>query len=461
MPSQAPLILVIDDSEDIRDLLQLALEAAGYRVKVAADGHQGLAAVRESHPDLILTDISMPVMNGFQFLVQLRSDFSPPLPPVVVCSGFDVTANEALRLGAVRFIAKPVEPATLVRIVREALHRQPPEETDLANERAFVKAARARASAAATRLFATIKEELPEIDRALPTLAQLISDYFGFAPAGVVFVESGQVRVIGVSRDSFVPKGALFSGQILFATGVLAGGSSLVVTDADTFFASVEEERMRPMGFKFMIAVPLLFEDVPIGALCLFDRASHPFEAEDLLILEGIGTDASRNLHLGSPVGKNIGFVPPRLFDRMLGAELSLLHRRGGGLELLMVAMDPTAIRSELALEVLHRGGARTAICERESGTLTVYSRDSNAAAARSAVAASMSTLLATGAVRATAWVSVLDEGMAPVPSDIVLRLAASALEQSQSTPDNPIEHTSLAGGPTRDVGSAASPRSG
>jgi CheY-like chemotaxis protein len=457
--AHAPLVLVIDDSEDIRDLFRLALEAAGYRVKVAANGYEGLAVVRESRPDLILTDISMPQMDGFQFLVQLRSDFEPPLPPVVVCSGFDVTANEALRLGAVRFVAKPVEAASLVRIIEEALHHQPPEAAEFSNERAFVQAARARAAAEAARLFATIKEQLPEVERQSPRFAQFIADYFGFAPVVVVFVEgSGSIRVAGTSRDSFVPRGATFSGDLLFTTGVLAAGSSLVVTDAKSFFASVQDERARAMGITFGIAVPLLFEGVPIGALCLLDRATHPFDPEDLLIFEGIGGIGSRELRFIRPIGGNLGFVLSPLFDRMLGAELSLLHRRGGGLELLMVEMDPTVIDSKLALEVVRRGGSRLAICKPESATLTLYKRDSNAAAARSAVSAAMSTLLATGAVRATGWVSVLDEGMAVVPGDVVRRLAASALAQSLSTPHGPVQHTSIVGGPTPGVAAEANP---
>jgi CheY-like chemotaxis protein len=457
MAPAAPVVLVVDDSEDIRELFQWILERAGYRVKVAANGHGGLAALREGHLDLILTDISMPEMDGFQFLVQLRSDFPPPLPPVVVCSGFDVAADEALRLGAVRFVAKPVEAASLVKIIEEALRRQPAAKADLANERAFVQAARARASAAATRLFATIKERLTELEGVLDGLARLVSSYYGFAPACVVFVEDGDIRVVAVSPGSFVPKGTTFSGRVLFSTGVLAAGSSLVITDVDSLFASVQDERTRALGFKFLIAVPLRFEDVPIGALCLFDRVTHRFEAEDLIILEGVGTHASQHIRYMSSLGQKAGFVPATLFERMLAAELSLLHRRGGGIELLLVATEAAAMRSELAVEVLHGGGARAAICEREPGKLILYKRDSNAAAAQSAVSTALSSLLVTSGVRGAGWVSIRDDGMVQVPSDVVLRLAAAALEQSLATPDGLIEHVSIVGGPTLGVGAAAS----
>jgi hypothetical protein len=143
-------------------------------------------------------------MDGFEFLVKLRSDISPPLPPVVVCSGFDVAADEARRLGALRFIAKPIDAGALVRMVREALSGKPADESMLAHEQAFVETARGRAAAAAAHLFAKLKTETPGLHRLTPVLAQSISSYFGFAKAAVVFVDSGGVRVDGVSADSFI-----------------------------------------------------------------------------------------------------------------------------------------------------------------------------------------------------------------------------------------------------------------
>jgi CheY-like chemotaxis protein len=451
-------ILLVDDSEDIRDLFRFVLEGAGYRVSVAVDGRQGLAAVREFRPDVIVTDVSMPVMDGFQFLVHLRSDFSPPLPPVIVCSGFDVTAEEALRLGAIRFVAKPVESAALVRIVQQALRGQPTEASDLQRERAVVAGARARAAAAAARLCATLKEQAPMFERAVPVFAQWIADYFGIAPAGVVLVDGRDVRVAGVSRDSFVPAGTRLSEKLLFATGVLAAGSSFVVTQNVDLLRGPYAEAF---GLQFIVSVPLVFEDVPIGAVGLFDRAAHPFGAEDLLILEGIGRESSLALRYESPMLSNLGFVPPSSFDLALGSELAVLHRERGGLELLLVEMEPAAIRSELALEILRRGAPRLALCRREAGTLAIFKRDSSAVVARNAISESLSTLQATGAVRATGWVSVVDTGLEPVASEVVLRLVGLALDQSRSTGTGHIERMLIVTEPTRDASPIASAPAG
>jgi CheY-like chemotaxis protein len=444
--SQSPRILVIDDSEDIRELFQLALEGAGCRVKVAADGHQGLQAMRESRPDLVIADISMPGMNGFEFLVHLRSDFLPPLPPVIVRSGFDVTAEEALRLGAVRFVAKPVEAASLIRIVEQVLRGEPADETTLEREREFVWAARARAAAAAARLFSTFQALAPELDRVLPATAQWFSDYFGFATAGIMFVDNNRVRVAGVSSGSVVPVGTTFSGRMLFSTGVLAAGSSLVVTDATDFFGAsiVADPRAKALGAKFFVAVPLLYEEVPVGAIVLSDHAPHPFEAEDLLILEGFGRAAAQGLGDGPTIGRNLGFVPPPLFERMLGAELSVLHRQRGGLEVLLVEMEPTAMRSELAVEILRHAGPRLAICRHDAGTLALYKRDPNAGVATSAISAALRTLIATGTVRATGWISIVGDELPPLSHDVVLRLAWLALDESRVSPGGRVERLEL-----------------
>jgi CheY-like chemotaxis protein len=443
----SPLILVVDDSEDIREVFQLALEDAGYRVMVAADGSEALAVVRSSRPDLVITDVSMPGMNGFDFLVNLRSDIAPPLPPVVVCSGFDVTEEQALRRGALRFIAKPIEPAALVRMVQEVLSGKPADESILAHERAFVEAARARATAAAARLFPKLRNEVPKLDRLTPVLAQLVSDYFGFAKTAVVFVTDDGVRVHGVSAGSFIPSGTKFSGNLLLATGVLATGSSLVITDAASFLiASVGmDPRAAELGVNFMIAVPLLFEDTPIGTIQLFDRDSHPFEGEDLTILKGIGARACDSLR-GSPSETWIDYVDSQLFDRMLSAELSSLHRERGGLELLLVEMEPAAITPELKLELTKRGMSRLAVCHREAGTLAIYKRDASATAARSVASALLLRLVATGAVRAAGWVAVVDSGLCPVTQDVILRLAGLALGQSRSTSQGRVERVVIGG---------------
>ena len=424
-------ILAIDDSEDIRDFFQLLFEGAGYEVRVAADGRAGLDAVRAFRPDLVVTDISMPVMSGLEFLVQLRSQLAPPLPPVIVCSGFDVTADEALRLGALRFTAKPTDPAVLLKIVEDVLHHQPADESALARERTFVQAARARATAAAARLMASVDLRHPDLTRVLTRFVQGVADYFGDVSAGITIVTpGGDVYVTAVSRDCPVAVGTTLSGNLLYSAGVLTAGASLVICDWAAFASTVADPRAVAFDLRFLVSVPLLFDDVPVGSLSLADHKPHPFDAEDLLILEQIARDASAELWVGPPIGKNLGFVSPAVFDRMLGAELSLLHRQRGSIELLLVELEPAA-DGELALELVARGGARMALCRRNGGRLAILKRDPDARVAQRAIAATLAVLSERDRVRAASWVSLVDHGLPLVPRPVLLQLACAALDES------------------------------
>src|SRR5690348_18258446 len=80
------LVLVIDDSPTITKVVQLVLTKAGYRVDIAADGEQGLAAARGDRPALILLDFVMPRMNGYQFCRELNADAKLRDIPVILMS---------------------------------------------------------------------------------------------------------------------------------------------------------------------------------------------------------------------------------------------------------------------------------------------------------------------------------------------------------------------------------------
>jgi len=84
-------ILFVDDEERLRDLAKAILESQGYEVLCARDGFDGLAALKESLPDLIISDLQMPKMDGFEFLSVVRQRF-PHLPVIVISgefTGFD------------------------------------------------------------------------------------------------------------------------------------------------------------------------------------------------------------------------------------------------------------------------------------------------------------------------------------------------------------------------------------
>ena len=118
-----PLILIVDDNADNREILEARLASQGYRTALAIDGEEGLQAVRTLLPDLVLLDVMMPKLDGFEVTRQLRADSALPYIPIVL-----VTAKVALQdvvhgldLGADEYLTKPVEHAALVARVRATL----------------------------------------------------------------------------------------------------------------------------------------------------------------------------------------------------------------------------------------------------------------------------------------------------------------------------------------------------
>jgi CheY-like chemotaxis protein len=121
-------ILVVDDEPDIRLALSLCLEESGYEVSEASDGSEVMAAVAAERPDLILLDISMPHMDGFQTLEQLKSDAGTRDIPVVMVSARQRSEDQrdARALGAIDFISKPWIDGELELKTQWALHRGKP-----------------------------------------------------------------------------------------------------------------------------------------------------------------------------------------------------------------------------------------------------------------------------------------------------------------------------------------------
>src|SRR5436190_17539636 len=110
-------ILVIDDDESIRQLLKLHLSAAGYTVHVAEDAIAAGYMVLRSRPDLIITDVNMPHMDGFEFIAALKSDKSIPDIPVIFLTSMEEGDHRGKQLGAVGYITKPVRADRLLALV--------------------------------------------------------------------------------------------------------------------------------------------------------------------------------------------------------------------------------------------------------------------------------------------------------------------------------------------------------
>jgi len=117
----AARILIVDDDRSIRDLLGLHLRAAGYEVEVAEDAIVAGYRVLAQAPDLIICDVNMPYMDGFEFVSALKADSTLPYIPVIFLTSRedgDLRGNE---LGAVAYLIKPVRVDALLRVVAQHL----------------------------------------------------------------------------------------------------------------------------------------------------------------------------------------------------------------------------------------------------------------------------------------------------------------------------------------------------
>jgi len=117
-----PRIMVVDDEQAILSLLKHTLEPEGYEVVVAADGRSALALLQEHRPDLVLLDIMMPGLDGFQTLDLIRQRSNVPVI-MLTARGEVTTVRDALGLGADDYIRKPFHTRELLARIRAKLRR--------------------------------------------------------------------------------------------------------------------------------------------------------------------------------------------------------------------------------------------------------------------------------------------------------------------------------------------------
>ncbi len=114
-------ILVVDDELGIREMLRAVLRADGHLVRLAASGEEGLRVLSREAVDLLITDLSMPEMDGVE-LLRRASQESPETPAIVITAfGSKETAIEAMRHGAVNYLEKPFDVEEMRLHVRNAL----------------------------------------------------------------------------------------------------------------------------------------------------------------------------------------------------------------------------------------------------------------------------------------------------------------------------------------------------
>ena len=112
-------ILVVEDQEDLRGVLRDLLTGSGYDVAEAADGREGVAKAQSQRPDLILMDIQLPVLDGYDATRQIKADPDLKATPIIAVSSFAMKGDEEkARASGCEQITKPYSPMQLLRVIR-------------------------------------------------------------------------------------------------------------------------------------------------------------------------------------------------------------------------------------------------------------------------------------------------------------------------------------------------------
>ncbi len=124
--NRVPLVLVVDDFDDARDMYGEYLEMNGFRVETARNGQEALEKANKLLPDVILMDLSLPVMDGWEATRRLKADKRTRAIPIVALTGHALQGTEegAKKAGCDAFVTKPCLPATLVTHLQAQLALQ-------------------------------------------------------------------------------------------------------------------------------------------------------------------------------------------------------------------------------------------------------------------------------------------------------------------------------------------------
>jgi len=118
---EGPAVLIVDDDPGLRAFVRARLELEGYAVKEAGSAEEGLEALEEGAPDLILLDVMMPKVDGWEMLRRVQERHGVGAIPVLMFSGKVDAADEATSRGAQGFIGKPFDPQQLIESTKQML----------------------------------------------------------------------------------------------------------------------------------------------------------------------------------------------------------------------------------------------------------------------------------------------------------------------------------------------------
>src|SRR5215510_12838192 len=336
-------ILVVDDSDDLRELYETFLRYKGFEVKTASSAEEALKIVHAWRPSLVITDLFMPGIGGLELITRLRSDFAPPIPPIIVFSGVSDAKDEALKRGAARFEIKPVGPEELLRIV----------EHTLVPERVWVRPPNAVSERrVATRAIgeATLSKfiiETPDFFDKIGVITRILARFFGQFSVLIFLLREGKLRLAASSNPHF-PLDADATEILPLINDVVESEGKLVITGGVSP-SFLQEQALGDL--RFVVAVPYLLDRTVVGALCLVDRMQHDFSTAAIGILEYMTNRGAAVLRGYAKGFDDSGLLDPGAFGAVLHA--SVISALDAGHALGFTMLEVTEVPRDWSLSEL------------------------------------------------------------------------------------------------------------
>jgi CheY-like chemotaxis protein len=427
-------VLVVDDDVDLLEAYRGLLESAGHSVSTAQSGEEALALAHVERPDVVMTDISMPNMDGFELIRRLKDEMGSGAPPVIVCSAFEITEWEAMAQGAELFLEKPASAEAIIHSVDVLRRGARPDPQTLATERSNVMHERLRSRHGSELRLRDI--DRGEVARESKPWLEWLRQYFACGSAGVFLLDTGAVLPVVVEGAAMTARPEPRLLHATLAAGIETG-TSLVIADM-----AAHPSFRRALGARTDIAsfagVPLVTSDgIRVGALVIADSQPGLFDADSLILLEYLGRQGVSALlekHL-SPTRSTPSPAPlhaRRTFETLLAGELRIARRLEMSLEVAVLSLAAGVSQGDCAEYLWQRGARpRMAIGSMGPGLVGIFVRAS-AEEAREHIAfcldgARAQGLLDAAGVAAVAATTALSTGA-------VVDLAESALNAANAT---------------------------